>query len=139
MKQTIKATKMIAMGLLTLCTMGLSEATFASIKTDTPAEIKFIGNFKNNPVFQLKLNNEDAGAYYIKIKDENNNVLYSEKLTAKDANYSRNYRLAVDEDDLNSPTFGVTFEVTSAKTNKTQIYKVSSETSVKKNIVIAKL
>ncbi len=139
MKQTIKATKMIAMGLLTLCTMGLSEATFAGVKKDTPAEIKFIGNFKNNPVFRLNLNNGDAGAYYIKIKDENNNVLYSEKLTAKDANYSRNYRLAVDEDDLSSPTFGVTFEVTSAKTNKTQTYKISSETSVKKNIVIAKL
>lgn len=139
MKQTMRATKMIAMGLLTLSTLGLSNATFAGVKTDNPAEIKFIGNVKDNPVFQLNLNNEDGGEYYIRIKDANNNVLYSEKLNAKDANYTRNYRLAVDEDEVSAPGFGVTFEVTSAKTNKTQVYKISSQTSVKKNIVIAKL
>ena len=38
MKQTIKTTKMITMGLFTLCTMGLTNATFAGIKTDNPAE-----------------------------------------------------------------------------------------------------
>jgi flagellar hook assembly protein FlgD len=139
MKQTMRATKMIAMGLLTLSTLGLSNATFADAKTGNPSEIKFIGNVKDNPVFQLSLNNEEAGEYYIRIKDASNNVLYSEKLNAKDANYIRTYRLAVDEDEVSAPGFGVTFEVTSATTKKTQVYKISSQTSVKKNIVIAKL
>ena len=79
MKQTIKATKMIAIGLFTLCTLGFTNATFAGAKTDTPAELKFIGKIENQPVFELNLNNDASDVYYINIKDANYNVLYSEK------------------------------------------------------------
>lgn len=138
MKQTITTkTKMITMGLFTLCTMGLSNATFAGIKSDSPTEFKFIGNVRNNPVFQLNLNNTDADSYFISVKDQSNNVLYSEKV--KGVNLSRKYQLDIDESDLNAPGFGVSVEVTSAKTHKTQVYKISSTTTVNKNIVIAKL
>jgi hypothetical protein len=137
MKQTIKSTRMIAMGILTLCTIGLSNSTFAGAKTNNPAELKYVGKIENQPVFQLKLNNDEAETYFINIKDENNNVLYSEKV--KGANLSRNYRLDVDDADLHSPGFGVTFEVESAKTHKKEVYKVSNQTKVTENIVVAKL
>jgi len=137
MKQTFKKTKMITMGLFTLCTMGLTNATFAGIKSDNPAELKFIGKIKNQPVFQLSLNNNEADVYYINIKDANYNVLYSEKI--KGENLSRKYQLDIDESELNTPGFGVRVEVTSAKTHKTQVYKISSQTSVTENIVVAKL
>jgi hypothetical protein len=137
MKQTIKKTKMITLGLFTLCTMGLTNTTFASVKTGEPAELKFIGKIKNQPVFQLNLNNDDAGVYYINIKDASHNVLYSEKI--KGENLSRKYQLNIDEYELDAPDFGVTFEVTSAKTHKTQVYKVSSQKTVTENIVVAKL
>ena len=138
MKQSIATkTKMITMGLFSLCTMGISNATFAGIKSDSPTEFKFIGNIKNNPVFQLNLNNTDAGSYYISVKDESNNVLYSEKV--KGVNLSRNYQLEIDESDLNALGFGVSVEVTSAKTHKTQVYKISSTTTVNNSIIVAKL
>ena len=137
MKQAIKTTRMITMGLFTLCTMGLSQATFAGIKTDNPVEFKFIGKIKNHPVFQLSLNNNEAEEYFINIKDANYNVLYSEKI--KGENLSRKYQLDIDESELNAPGFGVRVEVTSAKTHKTQVYKISSQTSVTENIVVAKL
>ncbi len=137
MKQAIKTTRMITMGLFTLCTMGLSEATFARVKTGNPVELKFIGKIKNQPVFELNLNNNEADEYFINIKDENYNVLYSEKI--KGENLSRKYQLAIDEADLNAPEFGVRVEVTSAKTHKTQVYKISSKTSTVENFVIAKL
>lgn len=137
MKQTIKTTKMITMGLFTLCTMGLTNATFAGVKTENPAELKFIGKIKNQPVFQLNLNNNDADEYYINIKDADYNVLYSEKI--KGENLSRKYQLAIDESELHAPGFGVRVEVTSAKTHKTLVYKISSQTSVTENIVVAKL
>jgi hypothetical protein len=63
MKQTINATKMITMGLFTLCTMGLTNAAFAGTKTGDPAELKFIGKIKNQPVFQLSLNNNASDDY----------------------------------------------------------------------------
>jgi hypothetical protein len=137
MKQTIKTTKMITMGLFTLCTMGLTNATFADTKTDNPAELKFIGKIKNQPVFQLSLNNNSSDEYYINIKDADYNVLYSEKI--KGENLSRKYQLDIDESELNAPGFGVRVEVTSVKTHKTQVYKISSQTSVTENIVVAKL
>ncbi|MGH2647720.1 MAG: hypothetical protein ACRDE8_09145, partial [Ginsengibacter sp.] len=87
MKQTIKTTKMITMGLFTLCTMGLTNATFAGVKTENQAELKFIGKINNQPVFQLNLNNNEAGSYFINIKDAENNVLYSENV--KGENLSR--------------------------------------------------
>ncbi|MDQ6904054.1 MAG: hypothetical protein M3139_13715 [Bacteroidota bacterium] len=138
MKQSMATkTKMITMGLFTLCTIGLSNATFAGIKSDSPTEFKFIGNVNNNPVFELNLNNSDADSYYISVKDESNNVLYSEKV--KGVNLSRKYQLDIDESDLNAPGFEVSVEVTSAKTHKTQVYKVSTTTTVNSSFVVATL
>src|SRR5664279_2151984 len=137
MKQTINATKMITMGLFTLCTLGFTNATFAGTKTDTPAELKFIGKIKNQPVFELNLNNDASDEYYINIKDANYNVLYSEKI--KGENLSRKYQLDIDASQLSAPDFGVRVEVTSAKTHKTEVYKISSQTSVTEKIEVAKL
>ncbi len=139
MKQAIKTTRMFTLGLFTLCSMGLSQATFAGVKADDPIEFKFIGKIKNRPVFQLSLNNNEAEDYYIRVRDGNYDVLYSEKVKAKDANFSRKYGLDIEEEDLNSPQFAVIVEVTSAKTHVTQVYKISSHTSVTENIVVAKL
>jgi len=130
--KTIKSTKTIVMGLFTLCTMGLINTTFAGIKPTDPAELKFIGK-----VFQLTLNNQENGVYYVNIKDENHNVFYSEKISG--VNLLRRYQLAVDDADLNAPGFGVSVEVTSAKTHKTQVYKISTQTKVIKNIIVAQL
>ena len=139
MKQAMQTTRMITMGLFILCTMGLSQATFAGVKADDPIEFKFVGKLKDRPVFQLKLNNDEAEEYFIRIKDENYDVLYSEKVKAKDANFSRKYALDIEEADLNAPGFAVIVEVTSAKTHLTQVYKISSHRSVTENIVVAKL
>ena len=139
MKQAMKTTRMITMGLFTFCAMGLSQATFGGVRTDDPIEFKFIGKIKNDPVFQLDLNNNEAEEYFIKIKDENDNVLYSAKVKAKDANYSRKYRLDIDEENLNADRFAIRVEVTSSKTRITQVYKISSHTTVSDNIIVAKL
>ena len=139
MKQALKTTTMITMGLFTLCTMGLSQARFAGLKTDNPVEFKFVGKTDNRPVFQLDLNNSEAEKYFIRIKDENHVAFYSARIEAKDANFSRKYQLDIDEYDLNTPGFVLSVEVTSAKTRETFVYKISSNTTVTENIVVAKL
>ncbi|MEO8109440.1 MAG: hypothetical protein ABI594_05390 [Ginsengibacter sp.] len=139
MKQAIKSTKMITMGLFTLCAMGFTNATFAAPKTNEPIEFKFIGKVNNQPVFQLNLDNKQGEDFVINIKDENNNTLYSERLKVKDATFSRTYRLAIDEADMNAFGFGVRVEVISTKTHKTEVYKITSHTTVNENIVVAQL
>jgi hypothetical protein len=137
MKTAIKTTRLITLGLFTLCTMGLANTTFAVTKTETPAELKLVGRSENHQVFQLNLNNKETNEYIINIKDENSNVLYSEKI--KGSNISRTYQLAIDEADLTAPGFGVRVEVTPANTHKTQVYKISTKTSVTENILVTQL
>ncbi len=139
MKQALKTTKMVTMGLFTLCTMGLSHATFAGVKNENPIEFKFIGKFRNNPVFQLNLNNDGSEVYFITIKDASNTVIYSEKVKATDVNFTRKYRLDIDDADLSDYGFGVKVEVTSAKTHKTQVYRISTQKTVKEDIIVAQL
>ncbi|MEP6951239.1 MAG: hypothetical protein ABI863_18260 [Ginsengibacter sp.] len=136
MKQAMQTTRMITMGLFTLCVMGLSQATFAGSKTDSPIELKFIGKVDSHPVFQLNLNNQGAEEYFISIRDEHYNSLFSEKVRANEANFARKYRLDITEDDLNAPGFGVIVEVTSTKTHKTQVYKISTQRTVTENITV---
>ncbi len=139
MKQVMKTTKMIAMGLFTLCTIGTSHAAFAGLKTAAPIEFKFIGKVNDHPVFQLDLNNNEAEEYFISIKDENNTSLYYEKFMATEPNFSRKYRLDFTEDDLNAPAFEVIVEVTSMKTHKTQVYKITTHTTVSEEITVGKV
>jgi hypothetical protein len=135
MKQTIKT---ITIGLFTLCTLGATNATFANAKNGTPAGFKFIGKINNKPVFQLNL--DDASeTYYITLKDQNNDIIYSERVKAKDVNFTRKYQLDITDDELNTPDFGVKVEVTSAKTHKTDVYKISSQRRVDESIIVAKL
>jgi hypothetical protein len=139
MKQTFKTAKTVAMGLLAICTFGLSAPTFAQTKTATPTEFKFIGKINSQPVFQLSLDKDAAEVYLITLKDQNNEVIYSEKVNAKDVNYSRKYQLALNDEDLNASDFGVKVEITSAKTHETEVYRISAQTSVRENIIVAKL
>ena len=137
MKQTMKTTKMITMGLLTMCNLGFSKATFAELKPGDPVEIKSIGTNKSNPVFQLNLNNKNTEQYFISIKDESCKVLFSEKI--KGVSLTRNYQLDMDEVDSNTQQFGLRIEVTSTKTNKTETYNLRSKPTETENIVVAKL
>lgn len=139
MKQAIKSTKMITMGLFTLCAMGFTNATFAAPETSEPIEFKFIGKVNNEPVFQLNLDNKEGEEFFINIKDESNFTLYSEKVKVKNAAFTRNYRLAIDAAEMNAFGFGVKVEVTSAKTHKTEVYKITSHTTVNESIVVAQL
>ena len=137
MKQASNKTRNIGFGLLTLCAMGLSIPAFAGIKTGDPVELTFMGNKNDQPVFQLQLHNAENGVYRILIEDLSQHVLLSEKVTGIDI--IKNYRLDINSDDYGSPSFGLKFEVTNLDTHKTQEYKVSSETHVSSNIIVAKI
>lgn len=136
MKQALKTTRIITVGLFTLCTMGLSVATFANVKTDEPIEVKFIGKTENQPVFLLKLNNQQSEKYLIVIKDRNNNILFSENVEGVDI--SRRYRMDLGQADVSSSDFGINIQVTSAKTHKTEVYTISSTQRVIEDFEVAK-
>lgn len=137
MKTKMNAAKMITIALLALGTVGSSTTALAAKTPNEPIELKYIGKTENQPVFQLNLNNPEPSEYIISIKDEDGKVLYSEKVNGE--NVKRTYRLDINELDISSPEFGITVEVTTAKTHKTEVFHVKSTAHVVENFEVAKL
>ena len=136
MKHTFRKTRNIALGLSALFLMSATQTVFATPPADNPSEVKFLGKVKSQPLFQLNINNNEKETYVIVVKNNGGSEIYSEKVSG--ANLTRNYRLDISEEELNSPDFGLSFEVTSLKTNRTQTYKVSQKTQYIQGFEVAK-
>jgi predicted transcriptional regulator len=133
MKTTKNISKALTFTLFAFLTLTISQTGFAGITDSTPVELKFVGNMKNQPVFQLDLHNKLAGEYNIQIKDANNEVIYSE--TLKGTEISRKYQFLTDEVDART----LQFEITDKKDNTSVIYSVNRQTRTVQDLVINKL
>ncbi|HZI69035.1 MAG: hypothetical protein ACTHNG_02925 [Ginsengibacter sp.] len=136
MKSKLKAIRVIAIAIFTLAIFGVSTTASAAKTPNDPIELKYVGQTQSQPVFQLNLNNTEASSYYIHIKDVNGKVIYSEKVQG--TGITRNYRFDIKDVDMTSPDFGLTVEVTDAKTKNTQVFHVKSKTQVIQNFEVAK-
>jgi ribosomal protein S13 len=132
MKKSINKSLMMAIALMAISSMGFSQAQTLS-KAVGVTELKYIGKMEGFPVFELDVNNEEEGEYYVTISDKHNEVLYSARL--KGTSLSKKYRLDLNEDDLKN----VRFEVTSRKTNENVAYEVSKEIGYVRDVSVAKL
>ncbi|MDE3214415.1 MAG: hypothetical protein KGM98_14380 [Bacteroidota bacterium] len=135
MKQAIKNVRTITMGLMTLCFLGVTNASFAGAKEKDPVELRYIGTIKNHPAIQLDLNNSNPGVYFINIKSMDYHILYSEIVDG--TNLSRIYRLNL-QDALSTSNAAVRVEVTSEKTHQTKVYIVNTSNGVVNDAVTAK-
>jgi hypothetical protein len=123
MKKLMNNYRLLAVAAAVMVSTSFATVAQASGGTNkAPFELKWIGNQDESPVFKLALNNATAGEYSIVIKDENNQVLYAEKL--KGSNLTRMYQLQNQgTEDMDAK---ITFEVTDRSTNTTVVYKVST-------------
>ncbi|MEP6596283.1 MAG: hypothetical protein ABJA71_10070 [Ginsengibacter sp.] len=135
MKRFISRSKIIAMAFALTFSLGSVEnfAQDTNNKSDNPVELTYIGNVNNQPQFQLKLNNNEAGEFVITIKDLSGNVLYSEVATGK--LFSRKYLLNIDEMGVSE----IRFEVSSKKSNSKTVYAVSTTSRVVEDVAVNKL
>jgi len=136
MKTVMNNFKMMVITMTAVFMLSFNFVTLASKdSTDNSNEaFQFVGKVENLPVFRLVLNNDNNANYQVTVKEENGEVIFTEKL--KGANISRMYKLDTDNTDLIS---GTTFEVTNKTTNQTTIYKIKNLTSTVDNLTIAKL
>jgi hypothetical protein len=96
-------------------------------------ELKFIGNMENQPVFQLNLINNEDDEITVTFRDENGNILYTDKY--KGANVSKKFLLKSDE--LGDATLNVV--VRSKKNNSTDVYSINRNLSYVEETVINKV
>ena len=108
-------------------------ASAADGKGNIPVKIEYLGSADESPVFQVTFSNETEEEYVIVIRDNSNNVLYSEKVKGKNVNRKFqlvNEGLADDE---------IHFEITNRKANTSVSYKTTSSTEVVKDINVVEV
>ncbi|HEX5651797.1 MAG TPA: hypothetical protein VFX58_01910 [Chitinophagaceae bacterium] len=124
-----------AIALFTVFTTAMAPATQASEDPKTAIiELKFIGNFRSKPVFELHFNNNGvAQEYILNIRDEFGNSLYKEKINSNV--FSKKFMLNTEEleDDI------LRFEISSVSDNKVVIYEINRNTRVVEDVKISKV
>lgn len=104
-------------------------------KNNTTVELKFIGNFRNKPVFELNIVSPGAEKEFIlNIRDEYGNTLYREIL--KSDILSKKFMLNTDEIDLNDV---LRFEITGKESKKTVVYEINQNTRYVAETLVSKV
>ena len=123
-----------AFTLAVICSLLFNNVTLANNEKNqtNTADLQFVCKVKNLPIFRLVLDSEKADEYLITVRDDQGEVLFSEKL--KGSYISRMYKLDTENNDLVS---GTTFEVVSNK--KTTVYKIKNITKSVDDFSVTKL
>lgn len=117
-------------------TLAFSTTTLANNEKEKVAsaiELKFIGHYENQPVFQLNLNNKEADEFTITFRDEYGNVLYSGKV--KGSNISKKFMLNIEEIGDNV----LSVEVKAKKNNQAEVYQINRNRSYVEETVVSKI
>ncbi|MET0634602.1 MAG: hypothetical protein ABWZ25_01160 [Chitinophagaceae bacterium] len=126
--------KALAIALFAVFTVSFSTSAFAIDETNpSGVELKFIGNLKNQPIFQLIANHPEETEYSVSVMDENNVVLYKDNV--KSGVTGKKFMLNTDE--LGDAS--IRFEITGKKNNKTIVYEINRNSHVVSDLVINKV
>ncbi len=135
MKKVTTKNRVAIIALVAAISTAFVNPLMASTKTDPPAvEVKYIGLKDNNPVFEVAINTKKTDNYYVSVKDEAGEILYSEKLQG--TTLSRKYRIDTEEE---IKAGGLIFEIWSANTNKTEIFTVGVTETIKRDVAVNKI
>jgi prophage tail gpP-like protein len=133
MKKNVNKSRLIIAAAMLVSSVAFTPSANAGTTNGTnPVELKLVAHQSESPVFELVINNAETAEYKIVIRDENNTVLYADKLKGK--NLNRRFQLKNEDAISNGET--ITFEVTNLETGKSVLYKVNTVTSIKKETTI---
>ena len=135
MKSNLKNFGMTLMAVIAL-TLAFSTTTLANGEKNPASssiELKFIGHYENQPVFQLNLNNIENDEFTITFRDEFGNVLYAGK--AKGSNITKKFMLNTEE--IGDSVLNV--EVKSKKNDKAEVYQINRNRSYVDETVVNKV
>ena len=135
MKSMMRNYGIVAIALVAF-TLAFSTTTLANNekeKSATAIELKFIGHYENQPVFQLNLNNKEEDEYTITFRDDFGNVLYSTKV--KGTSISKKFMLNTEE--IGDNVLNV--EVKAKKNSQAEVYKINRNRSYVEETVVSKI
>lgn len=134
MKTSIINTRTVAIALAAIITVAFTSPVLANNgKEPQPAELKYLGQFKNQPVFELTFNTIESNDFTVVIRDDQDNVIYKDFIKAGTA--SKKYLLNTEE----LGDMAVNFEITNKKTDKTVVYKINKNSRFVEDVVVNKV
>lgn len=126
-----------AIALLTVVTLAIAPAAQAIDETNNTAtvELKFLGNFKNKPVFELNFKPGTAdNEYVVIIRDSFGNSLYRENVNSNVI--SKKFMLNIEEVGDGE---ALRFEITGKNSNKTVVYEINQNTHYIEETLVKKI
>jgi ABC-type nitrate/sulfonate/bicarbonate transport system substrate-binding protein len=133
MKTYFSKTKTFALALVTLFATSFTAPAFAAEEDDKKAEISYVGNVNDLPVYRLSLNNKANEIYFVSVTDNDGNVIYNEKVSG--AKIVRNYQF---DADLYSE-YDLTFTISNLKGKTVSVYNVSKSKKVINEVAVNKV
>lgn len=130
MKTVMISTRILAIALIASFTMAFASPALANNeKKPIPVELKFIGNLKDQPLFQMTFTSAEENDFTITIRDEYNNVLYKDNV--KGGSFTKNFVLNTDLGNA-----GLKFEVSSKNYEKPVVFEISTYSRVVEDVVV---
>lgn len=108
-----------------------SAATQDSVQSSDPV-ISYAGNMDGQPVFKVNFENENGSPYFLTIRDDQGQILYSAKI--KDKQFSKTFRFESDRENAK-----LTFVLTGNKETQTKEFKVNTSTRVLNDVMVTSL
>lgn len=118
---------------LVLSTVAFANGEKAPKNTNSSIEVKHIGNYENQPIFQLNLTTAEADEFTITLRDSDGNVLYSDK--EKGTSITRKFLLTTQEIGDNI----VTIEVRAKKSPKAEVYTINRKQNLIEEMFVTKI
>jgi hypothetical protein len=111
-----------------------SNAIFAQEITSTgKPEVKYVGKVEDQLLFQVNYENNSNEAYTVAVKDEDGNLLYTDRF--KDKKFSKQFRVTPSE----YGNMKLVFVFSNDKEKQTQVVQINTNTRVVDDVVVTKL
>jgi len=134
MKTVFTNTKALILALVTLFAASLAVPAFANNEeTVAKAEVSYIGNLNDLPVYRLSLTNPSNEVLFVTVSDNYGNILYNEKLSG--TSIVRNYQF---DTDIYSE-YNFNFTISNVKGKLVGVYNVNKRNKVIDEIAVNKV
>jgi hypothetical protein len=134
MKTLLNNTRIIAVALVAVFAVAFTSPVLANeSKEPQPVELKYIGQYKTYPVFEVNLNAEESSDFIVIIRDDQQNIVYKDFI--KSGTTSKKYVVNTDE----VGDIPLKFEIVNKKTDKSVVFEINKSTRTVQDMVVSKL
>ena len=133
MKKVLFNTRMASFALVLSLAVAVATPALANNgENPSGVQLKFIGNLKNQPVFQLSFASAVESEYTVTVRDHENNILYKDVVKP-----NSNNKFLLHTEELGEQP--VTFEIGGKKAEKSVVFEVNKNSRTIQDVVVSQV